>query len=193
MSEIPFYFRQHGQKALFGVLHRPPDPDPQRTPFVFCHPLGEEKLWSHRVFVSYARELVAAGHTVLRFDLLGNGDSEGEFSDLSLEQACRDVAEAIAEVRWQTGLQEVSLLGLRFGATLAAIVAARTEHLRHLILWAPVTNGERYMQELLRLNVMTQMAVHREVRLERPALVKEMEQGRTVNVDGYELGWPMYS
>ena len=29
--------------------------------FVFCHPLAEEKLWAHRVFVAYARQLAASG------------------------------------------------------------------------------------------------------------------------------------
>ena len=52
-------------------------PSPCAAAFVFCHPLTEEKLWTHRVFVTFARELAAAGHTVLRFDYRGNGDSDG--------------------------------------------------------------------------------------------------------------------
>jgi hypothetical protein len=40
---------------------------------------------------------------------------------------------------------------------------------------------------------MTQMATLKVVRHERPELVAQMEQGRTVNVDGYEMGWPLYS
>ena len=41
-----------------------------------CHPLGEEKLWAHRVFVSLARDLANAGFVVLRFDCRGEGDSD---------------------------------------------------------------------------------------------------------------------
>ena len=44
---------------------------------VFCHPFGEEKLWTHRVFVTFARRLAAAGHAVLRFDHRANGEQMG--------------------------------------------------------------------------------------------------------------------
>lgn len=193
MDEVPLFFRGDGECALFGVLHRPPALDGTRPAFVFCHPLGEEKLWAHRVFVSYARQLAAAGYPVLRFDLTGHGDSEGQFSDLSIDRACADVRRAIAEARRLTGVSAVSLMGLRLGATLAGIVAEGADDIRHLILWAPITEGERYMQELLRVNVMTQMAIYKQVRQERPELVAEMEAGRSVNVDGYEMAWPLYS
>lgn len=193
LDEVPRFFRGETDGGLFGVLHKPRQDAGPRPAFVFCHPLAEEKLWAHRVFVSYARRLARAGYPVLRFDMTGNGDSAGEFSDLSVEQASGDIRHAMAEARRLTGASEVSLLGLRFGATLASLVAEQAEGLRHLVLWAPVTHGDRYMQELLRINVMTQMATHKEVRQERPALVAEMREGRSVNVDGYEMGWPLYS
>ena len=191
LEEIPFFFPS-GDRALFGVLHRPAGAE-GRPAFVFCHPLAEEKLWTHRVFVSFARQLAAAGYPVLRFDTTGNGDSEGQFSDLSLTVLCDDVRAAIAEVRRQTGAATVSLLGLRFGATVALKVADEVPGIGHLVLWAPVTDGEKYLQELLRVNLLTQMATYKEIRQERPALVAEMQEGLTVNVDGYEMAWPLYS
>jgi exosortase A-associated hydrolase 2 len=192
VEERPLFF-SNGRHSLFGVLHKPAVVESPRPAFVFCHPLGEEKLWAHRVFVSYARQLAAAGHHVLRFDLTGNGDSEGAFSDLSMAVACHDTRCAIQELRRRTGATDISLLGLRLGANVAMMVAEETEPVRHLILWAPITDGDRYAQDLLRINVMTQMATFKVVRQERPALVAEMEQGRTVNVDGYEMAWPLYA
>lgn len=192
LDEIPLFFPS-GDRSLFGVLHRPPAGAEGRPAFVFCHPLAEEKLWAHRVFVSYARQLAAAGHPVLRFDTTGNGDSEGDFSDLSMPVLCDDVRAAITEVRRQTAATAVSLLGLRLGATVAMKVADEVEDIRHLVLWAPVTDGEKYLQEMLRVNLLTQMATYKEIRQERPALVAEMQEGRTVNVDGYEMGWSLYS
>lgn len=186
-------FFPSGGRSLFGVLHRPATGVDQRQAFVFCHPLAEEKLWAHRVFVAYARQLAAAGHPVLRFDMTGSGDSGGAFSDLSVEVAQADVRRAIEEVRRHTGQSQVSLLGLRFGATVASLVAERETGIARLILWSPIVDGDRYMQELLRINVLTQMATYKQVRQERAELVSEMEQGRTVNVDGYEMGWPLYS
>jgi uncharacterized protein len=192
LDEVPLFF-PNGECSLFGVLHRPSAEADARAAFVFCHPLGEEKLWSHRVFVSYARQLAAAGYPVLRFDFTGNGDSEGSFSDVSMTSLCADLRCAIQEVRRLTGVAAVSLLGLRLGANVAMKVAEEATDLRHLILWSPITDGERYLQDLLRINLMTQMATYKEIRQERPALVAEMEQGGIVNVDGYEMGWPLYS
>ncbi|HET7217828.1 MAG TPA: hypothetical protein VFJ02_07255, partial [Vicinamibacterales bacterium] len=54
-------------------------------------------------------------------------------------------------------------------------------------------DGSRYMQELLRVNLTTQLAIHKEVRQDRAALVAVMEQGGSVNVDGYEMTLPLYA
>jgi uncharacterized protein len=189
-TETPFYFI-NSARALFGVLHEPSS-GASLTPFVFCHAFGEEKLWTHRVFVTFARRLAADGHPVLRFDYMGNGDSFGSFSESSLTTVLADVRRAVDEVRRRTGADRVNLLGLRFGATVASLVAEEVPGIEHLILWAPIVDGARYMQDLLRGNLTTQMAVHKEIRQDREALVAAMRQGQTVNVDGYEMSLPMY-
>jgi exosortase A-associated hydrolase 2 len=191
MTESPFYFPGEGHE-LFGVFH---EPEGERTgeTFVFCHPMAEEKLWSHRVLVSFARRLAASGHHVLRFDLMGNGDSDRDFSESSVETGLSDMRSAIDEARRRSLAPRVHLLGLRFGGTLAALAAERATDVDRLILWAPIVDGERYMQELLRTNLATQTAVFKEVRYDRVQLVEQMQQGQTVNVDGYELSHGMYA
>ena len=191
MIETPLRF-QSGRGSLFGILHQS-TAAVSFAPFVFCHPFAEEKLWTHRVFVSFARRLAGLGHPVLRFDYMGNGDSDGVFSESSLESALADVQSALAYVREATRTDEVNLLGLRLGATVASLAAETCPHIRDLILWAPIVDGGRYMQELLRVNLSTQMAVHKEIRQDRESLVQHLEQGHTVNVDGYEMAFPLYS
>lgn len=189
MTETPFYFT-NGSHALFGVLHEPTAAG--SSGFVFCHPFGEEKLWSHRVYVSFARALAANGHPVLRFDYMGNGDSDGAFRESSLTTAIDDVHAAIRELRRRTNAPAVSLLGLRLGGTIASLVAEDTADLDRLVLWSPVVDGARYMQELLRINLTTQLAVYREIQRDREELVAALRTGETVNVDGYEMALPMY-
>ena len=190
MTETPFFF-PNGSYSLFGILHQPV-PGPARTPFVFCHAFGEEKLWAQRVFVSFARQLAAEGHPVLRFDYMGNGDSEGDIRDSSLATTVSDVRCAIEQVRRLTGTRAVSLLGLRLGASVAGLVAEETADVEHLVHWAPIVDGGRYMQELLRINLTTQMAVYKEIRQDREALVASMRDRNPVNVDGYEITFPLY-
>jgi uncharacterized protein len=191
MTETPFFF-PNGSYALFGILHRPAN-DAGLPAFVFCHPFGEEKLWTHRAFVAFARRLARRGHPVLRFDYMGNGDSAGCFSESSLTTIMSDVRCAIAQVKEQTGAARVNLLGLRFGATVASLTAETMPDVHRLILWAPIVNGGPYMQELLRINLSTQMATHKEILHDRESLVALMERGSAVNVDGYDMSLPLYS
>ena len=48
------------------------------------------------------------------------------------------------------------------------------------------------MQELLRINLTTQLAVHGAVTTDREVLVEQMRNGQTVNVDGYDMALPFY-
>ncbi len=184
LPETPFYFRS-AEMRLFGVLHGAAFQNGH--PVLFCHPFGEEKLWAHRVFVRFARDLAAAGHAVLRFDYRGNGDSEGEFAEWTIEGAMEDIAAAAQELQRASGATGYVLLGLRLGASLAAMSAERSNDVKGLIMWEPVIAGGPYAQELLRVNVTTQMSVYREVREDRGQLVDRMRTGQTVNVDGYEM------
>lgn len=183
--ETPYFFAGPAGR-LFGVRHLP-DPAGAALPFVFCHPFAEEKLWAHRVSVHFARDIARLGHPVLRFDCSGSGDSDGDFSDSTLASACDDIEAAIEELKTLTGAAQVGLLGLRLGASLAARVAERRNDVERLVAWAPIIDGAAYLQELLRINLTTQLAVYREVREDRETLARRLQEGGLVNVDGYEI------
>lgn len=189
--ETPMFF-QNGPYRLFGIVHEPVGA-PSGAAWVFCHPFAEEKLWTHRVYVSFARLLAARGAWVLRFDMMGNGDSEGRFADASVANMLSDIDCATRQLNQLSGInQGIGLLGLRFGATLAAVAAERRSEIGNLVLWEPIVDGAKYMQEMLRINLTTQSAVYKEIRRNREALVRMMKDGATVNIDGYELAYPCY-
>ena len=195
MAETPFFFAREDAR-LFGVLHSPEGPA-KPLAFVTSHPFGEEKLWSHRVFVSFARALAQRGHAVLRFDYSGAGDSSGVTAETSLASHRADLQAAIdtLEQRIPT-VQRIGLIGLRLGASLAALLAeaAAESHasprLRGapLVLWDPILDGDAYFQELLRSNLSTQLAVYGKVVDNREVLTARIRAGGSVNVDGYEIG-----
>jgi exosortase A-associated hydrolase 2 len=160
---------------------------------VMCHPMGEEKLWAHRVFVSFARDLASIGFDVLRFDFRGEGDSDRAFEHADFETRIGDTCLAVDTVReLNPAATEVTLLGLRLGASVAAAAAARRSDVARLILWDPVVDGAAYMQTVLRANLMFQMALHRKVIENRDALVARLARRESVNIDGYELTEPLY-
>lgn len=191
MNETPFFFDGNGYR-LFGVIHDP-EGEANSRGFVFCHPFAEEKLWTHRVFVNFARILAQKGYYVLRFDYMGHGDSEGEFADSSVETRLNDIKTAITWLKTNRPVDKgTGLLGLRFGATLACLAAEREVELSNLVLWEPVLNGAKYMKEMLRINLTTQVAAYKEIRYKTEALVAMMKNGQSVNIDGYETRWPLY-
>jgi exosortase A-associated hydrolase 2 len=190
MTETPFFFG-NGSYNLFGIFHEPSES--RELGFVFVHPFAEEKLWTHRVYVSFARELAGRGYPVLRFDVMGHGDSDGNFEDSSIETRLSDIECAVQNLRDKVpSIKGICLLGLRFGATLASIAAEREKDIHKLILWEPVTDGSKYMQEMLRINLTTQTAVYKEIRYNRNDLVEMMKNGNTVNIDGYEICYDFF-
>ena len=200
MTETPFYFYR-GATRLFGMLHAPPSPGPARTAYVMSHPFGEEKLWSHRVFVVFARTLAARGIPVLRFDYSGAGDSGGETASASVDVYLDDLGAAIETLSARApAVMRVGLIGLRFGATLAAQFAERARRTQTfaavqgapLALWDPILDGESYLQELLRINLSTQLAVFGKVQESREVLVERIRGGGIANVEGYEIGLPLF-
>ncbi len=179
-------------EKLFTVFHIPDKVDVKMA-FVFIHPFAEEKLWSHRVYVSFARELASQGYYVARFDFRGHGDSDGDFVDSTLEKHVQDIDAVINHLKVQYQIKDISLFGLRLGASLATVFASSSDEIRNLILWDPVLNGERYMQEILRSNLAAQMALKGKVETTRDDLVEQMKSGSPINIEGYLLTYDYYS
>jgi pimeloyl-ACP methyl ester carboxylesterase len=115
---------------------------------VICHPFGQEYMRAHRALRELAERLAAGGFHVLRFDYSGCGDSAGESAEGTLEQWTRDIAAAMDEVRETSGAPRIGLVGLRLGATLAALLAAERDDIERLVLWAPIRDGAAYLREL---------------------------------------------
>jgi exosortase A-associated hydrolase 2 len=190
MQEVIEFIFSNKEKVC-TITHIPDEPDIRRA-YVFIHPFAEEKLWSHRVYVSFARELAKQGYYVGRFDFKGHGDSDGDFVDSSLEKHFTDIDAVINNLKTKFQVTEINLFGLRLGATLAAIYASNN-NISNLILWEPIINGSRYMQEILRSNLAGQMALRGKVEITREDLVKQMKSGKPINIEGYLLTYDYYN
>jgi pimeloyl-ACP methyl ester carboxylesterase len=84
----------------------------------------------------------------MRYDYYGCGDSAGDDRDGSVSQWRQDLAMAVTELKDMASLRKVSLVGLRFGAALAATCAAERDDLDRLVLWDPIFDGSAYVREL---------------------------------------------
>lgn len=106
---------------------------------VLCQPWGSEYVCAHRSVRHLALKLAEAGYHALRFDYFGSGDSGGEESEASLSGMQSDTEEAIEAVRDIADTLQVTLIGWRAGANVAAHVAADlADQVDRLVLCDPL-------------------------------------------------------
>lgn len=145
----PFYFGS-SQKQLFGVYHPSEAGGAARgSAVLLCQPLGHEYLRAHRAFRNLAVSLAGQGFHVLRFDYFGTGDSGGNGEDATVDQCLADIETSIEELKDISGRPTVSVVGLRFGATLATLATASRADVDRVVLWDPVLDGRAYVETLV--------------------------------------------
>ncbi len=127
--------------GVFGWL----GPGSRQRGVILCGTFGFEQHSAHRWWRDLSEGIAATGCPVLRFDYPGEGDSEGH--DVRFETAMDAIRQAIRVMRDEMGAEEIVLVGLRVGGTLAALVAAE-ESLDRLVLLAPFARGRTYLREL---------------------------------------------
>jgi alpha/beta superfamily hydrolase len=104
-----------------------------------------------------AEDFARRGLPTLRFDYRGEGDSIGDANDPDCVARWRaDATAAIETLRRLSGVDEIALVGLRFGSLLAAEVAAGRDDVVRLAMVAPVAAGKTWLRETRILSRMIQ-------------------------------------
>lgn len=178
---LPMYFGQ-SEQPLFGIYHPPTRKLANSSALLLCPPVGVEGLRSHRAFRQLATNLSKAGHHVLRFDYYGTGDSGGDTTAGSSKQWLADIKTAVEELKDNANVSSVSLVGLRFGATLAWQYAEQFDDVDEVVLWDPVLDGDAYVAEMLAADAVYEPGKNHVVNMNR-----KVANGETVGIMGYEL------
>jgi len=160
-----------GQAALGAIL--------------YIHPFAEEMNKSRRMAAMQARAMARAGYSVLQFDLLGCGDSDGDFGEATWQdwvddvlRGCAWLTERVAAPLW--------LWGLRVGCLLAVEAEGRLTVPAHLLFWAPVASGKLALQQFLRLKAAGDLASGKAKNV-MASLRSTLAQGHPVEIAGYTL------
>jgi pimeloyl-ACP methyl ester carboxylesterase len=142
-----FYFGPT-EKRLFGLYYLPHPEQERDYAVLICNPWGQEYIRTQRPLSQLGLRLSRQGFPVLRFDYFGTGDSAGEDRDGAFEQWQTDVRVAIQELKRRSRVDTVFLIGLRLGASLAALVAGGRDDVEGLVLWEPAVIGSDYLVDL---------------------------------------------
>jgi uncharacterized protein len=172
--------------ARLCVRHRPHFDGARLGGVLYVHPFAEEMNKSRRIAAEQARALSAFGWDVLQIDLLGCGDSAGDFGQATWEAWHSDVRLAHQWLRERvTG--PVWLWGLRAGCLLACEAASRMPEETSLLLWQPVLSGRQYLQQLLRLRMLTEMLGEERSQRGGAALRQQLAAEGVLEVGGYAI------
>lgn len=161
-------FFPSGDHRLFSVRYQPPAGHglalPEKRGIVIAHSLGHEYTRGYRNLQQLAVQLAQQGFEVLRFDYAGTGNSTGSADETTasiMRQNLIDARDHLADV---SGINDVAVIGLRLGATLASNLPAGT--FSQTILWDPIESGSDFLRLLenfhrLELSGLTRFNRHR--------------------------------
>jgi pimeloyl-ACP methyl ester carboxylesterase len=110
---------------------------------------------------SLAISLAAKGFVTLRFDYDGTGDSSGGVNDAGRDELwIASVVEATSYLR-SLGLETVSAVGMRLGATLIGVAADRHQlDFSAIVLWDPCDSGRSFLREINALEALRRDDFH---------------------------------
>jgi pimeloyl-ACP methyl ester carboxylesterase len=145
--EEPLWFGPE-ERPLFGWLAMPVG-GLTRGGVLCAPPIGREARAGRNAMRCLATSLAARGFVTLRFDYDGTGDSSGGFNDIGRDTSwINSVVEATHLLR-SLGVESVSAVGMRLGATLIGVAADKHElDLSSVVLWDPCESGRSYLREL---------------------------------------------
>lgn len=187
MASFEAFFLDAAVGQRFCIFHTPGAGRQVLGALVYIHPFAEELNRSRRMVALQARAFARAGYAVLQIDLLGCGDSSGDFSDASWTAWLEDVALA------QQWLEKrlvcpVWLWGLRAGSLLAVQAAWQApSQTANLLLWQPVLSGRHLLTQFLRLKFTGDLVRGTLRGGGAEALLKQLLGGEPVEVAGYTL------
>jgi uncharacterized protein len=168
----------------FCLFHAPHIAQP-RGAVIYVHPFAEEMNKSRRMAALQSRALAAAGYAVLQIDLLGCGDSSGDFGDASWQAWVDDLLLAAGWLQ-QRADAPLWFWGLRAGCLLATEAARQAAAPCRLLFWHPAATGSTVLQQLLRTKLAANLAGGN-AKGAMQALRAQLTAGETLEVAGYAL------
>lgn len=179
---LPVHEEQDDQR--FCIYH-PALGGTTRGSVLYVHPFAEEMNKSRRMAALQARELARSGFAVFQMDLLGCGDSSGDFGDATWQAWVADVVRGCHWLR-KRSTAPLWLWGLRAGCLLAAEAARQIDTPCNFIFWAPSPFGRSQLQQFLRLKAAGDM-LGGGAKGVTDGLRQQLATGTVVDIAGYMI------
>ncbi len=159
---------------------------------VICSPLFAEFQKNYRREILLARALASRGFASARFHYPGSGNSGGHPGEVGFATVTAAADQVARRVGSELGVEHVAFLGTRFGALVAA-VGARGWEGAPLVLWEPVAEPQRHLDEIIRMAQLHGMTTTKvDVAAMRREMLKRLETEGVLDVLGYQIHRTFY-
>jgi dipeptidyl aminopeptidase/acylaminoacyl peptidase len=139
-------------QRLSAMVHLPDDFQEGTPLVVCCHGFTGDKVGYNQLTLNLANSLEKSGYGVVRFDFLGSGDSDGDFStDTFVAGWQEDLVNVLAWVKQQPHLTNSPII--LYGHSLGGLVVLTHPNSQQLvaarIVFAPVTQAIANFQKII--------------------------------------------
>ena len=180
------YFIPAAEGNLFALYYAP-ELNENKHCIIHIPAFAEEMNKSRRMVAMQSRAFMQQGQSVLVFDLLGTGDSAGEFAEATWQGWLDNIATVIEWLKLQ-GIERFSFWGLRTGVLLALDFLQHSKQpIQQLICWQPVLKGENFIMQFLRLRIAAAMMNSQAPQEKTADLKRALLAGESIEVAGYLL------
>jgi dienelactone hydrolase len=137
------------REPVFGFHHAATGETPSGIGVVIAGPWGWDEVVTYRSRRDWAEDLATAGHSALRIDLPGAGDSAGsDADDDRLGAWAAGIVAAVAFLRELPSCRRVAVIGMGLGGLSAARAIDQGVVVDDLVLWAAPTTGRAFLREM---------------------------------------------
>lgn len=108
---------------------------------IMYHGFTGNKMETNGIFKSFSRLIAELGYGSLRMDFSGNGESDGEFYEMTFDSLLSEAILMLDYVKRMPGVKKIIILGFSMGGAIASLVAKEQgEDVDALLLWSPAGN-----------------------------------------------------
>lgn len=124
--------------VIRGMVHYPENQNQDRLTVIIIHGyFSANRVGPARLYVLLGRCLSKHGFVVIRCDIIGVGDSDGDFSDVTFETEIRDFRIICNRAKELCKDNDLVLIGHSMGANIALRLAHQINSVKKLLLLSP--------------------------------------------------------
>ncbi len=149
--QIPVSFDVKG-KAVRGIIHIPKSRIDSSPIIIMCYGINGNRVEQHRMSYLFGKEAEKRGICFFRFDYRGQGISDGEFYDVSMESRKEDVLESINFIKGCFHDENIkfALIGFSDGARIATGISVLTDQISSMVMWNPILSSNKIFNSTIK-------------------------------------------